>query len=127
MTRCAECGSTDLVGGRYFRLLAAYTATLACGCGLGANGVAAVRRFRRVVPMEEWGPLDADGGWAAAEVEEAEPGAEEQLGTSVSCPACVAAADRADWAVRAAGAAEDRLGQAPFRACLGCGADWVVV
>lgn len=55
MTWCPQCGSTDLVGGRYFRLLAHFTATLPCRCGLGANGVAAVRRFRRPTLLEEWG------------------------------------------------------------------------
>jgi hypothetical protein len=127
MTRCPQCGSTDLVGGRYFRLLALYTATLRCGCGLGTGGLAAVRRFRRPTLMEEWGPLDADGGWTTEEAEEGEPGEEEHVATEVNCPACVAAADRADWDVRAAGVAQDRLGQSPFWACNSCGAEHLTV
>lgn len=45
----------------------------------------------------------------------------------MNCPACVAAAARADWDVRAAGAAEDWLDQTPFWACNACGAEHLII
>jgi hypothetical protein len=116
-----------VVGGRYFRVVAVVTATLACACGLGEGGVAAVRHFRRPTLLQEWGPLDEAGGWTPECVEEVETDEEEPGRTAVYCPACVAAADGADWAVRAGAAAEDRFGQSPFVACNACGTEHLVV
>jgi hypothetical protein len=39
----------------------------------------------------------------------------------------VAAADRANWDARAAGVAEDRLGQTPFWACNSYGVEHLIV
>lgn len=127
MIRCPQCGSTDLIGGRYFTVTADRTATLRCGCGEGENGIAAVRRSRRPVALEEWGRLDEDGNWTSECVEQGESAVEESVRVEVFCPTCVAAAEPGDWNERAGGTAEDRFGQSPFFACNACGAEYMIV
>lgn len=127
MIRCSHCGSTDVVGGRYFRVVALVTATLACTCGFGQGEVAAVRLFRQPTLLQEWGPFDEFGGWATEYVEEVETYDEEPVRTEVFCPVCVAAAEAKDWDARAGVAAEDRFGQSPFVSCSACGTEHLVV
>ena len=51
--RRPQCGSTDFIGGRYFRLTADSAATLRCICGVGERGLAAIRRYHRPVLLHE--------------------------------------------------------------------------
>lgn len=127
MTRCPRCGSTDLVGGRYFVLITDRADTLRCACGAGGGGVAAVRRSRQPVALKEWGHLDGDGNWATECVEPQAPAAEETERVEVLCPACVAVAEPGDWRGAPPRTSEDRsTAPAPFLGCAGCGAEHVI-
>lgn len=125
--RCSQCGSTDLVRGRYFHRSRLNRATLPCLCGNNREGLAACREVRQAILMQEWGTLNEVQEPYVEATETIGTEDEEALQTQVFCPTCVASARREDWRVAEIDLPEERIGQSPFIACHGCGNEDLIV